>query len=680
MIDTLLQIQQAPNLTPMLSEDELNQLGERVVREYELDESSREEWLKRSERSMEIALQVQKEKSSPWPGAANVKYPLLTVAALQFHARAYPALAGDSVVKSKVTGKDPDGSKGRKADRIEKHMNYQLSEEMPEWEEQMDALLLALPIEGVEFKKTYFDPMKRRNVSEWVRPKDLVVNYGAKSLEDVPRITHLLTDVYPYQIKERQASGVYADVDLRLSSEDDEQEKPQEILEQHRFEDLDEDGVKEPYIVTVHKESHKVLRIKACFEPEGILVSDGIKTAPLFKRVGTETVINADPFASKLVAIRRSVYFTRYLFLPSPDGGFYGTGFGTLTGPLNEVIDTLTNQILDAGTLANMPMGLVSEGLKFSQTGSGSGELRFKPGEFKKVKAGGGNEIASQIYQFQFPGPSPVLFNLLGSLIEAVKDITSVKDIMTGESPANETATTTMARIEQGLKVFSAIYKRVYRALKTEFRLLKRLNAVYLEPVSYFVTVDSPEPLEVQILDYQGDDTDVQPVADPSVATTMQKMAKAQLGMSIAQGNPHVNGAEATKFLLEAAEMPENLFIAEPPPPPPDPRMAEVMAKVEKMSAETQKIQAEIAEMVQRLDLDKFKIDLDGFKATVEALSKLGPMMGGMSDPGGVGEMETAPGDEVVFPADQDLEGGIPPGALSELGEPVQDPGAEGFQ
>lgn len=619
-IQRLLQYSQAPNLCDYIDEEVLRKLGRKVCKDLETDEGSRVEWIKHSEKAMDMALQVVEGKSFPWEGASNVKTPLLTEAALQFHARAYPAIVqGNKIVKGKVTGADPDGAKSRRADRIAQHLNWQLTEEMPEWEEEVDKMLIALPVEGCEFKKVRFCPIDSRNRSEWIRPKHFVVNDSTKSLADCPRATHIV-EKYPHQIAEMQRAGTYREVDLRIGAEEQEQETLQEIYEQYRLEDFDGDGVKEPYIVTVHRTSQEVLRVKGNWEPTGIILTDGMTTFPAFERQGTQ-VIPSDRIetAQKLVCVKKEEYFVKYSMFPSPNGSFYDVGYGQLVTPLIESIDTIINQLIDAGTLANAPPFLIAEGLRILNSAGGSGNIRVKPGEGIKVKAGSASKIADMIYQFQFPGPSVVLFNMLGELIERVRAITSISDAMTGEAAgSNEPVGTTMARIEQGMKVFNAAYKRIYRSLGQEFRLLYRLNSIYLPPEQYFRVVDSEESIQIQITDYQGDDTDISPVADPSTATTAQRMGKAQLLMQV--GVP--NQGAAVKRVLEAGEIDGIEELMQPPEPPPDPKGLEIMAKIEKMAAETQKIQAEMAEMFQRLDLDRMKMDVEEFKAVTGAMSK----------------------------------------------------------
>lgn len=596
-VTNLFQIATVPNLVDQFY---TTKIGRDVVRLAKLDDDSREEWLKTSEEAMKLALQVAEQKTTPWPGASNVKYPLITVAALQFHARAYPAIiSGNKVVKPQITGEDPDGAKGRQGNRIANHMNYQLLEENEDWEPEMDGLLFALPIEGCEFKKSYFCPESGFNKSEWVRPENLIVHDKTKSLKTCPRITHRLY-FYPHEIDDKVRAGVWADVDLQISADDYEEETLQEFYEQHTFLDLDDDGFKEPYIVTVHKDSESVVRLRAGFYVEDIVVEFNGTTGPvggLMRAAGqkemTEEGLMQILSSAKLVKVPRIEMFTKYSFIPNPSGSFYDIGFGQLVGPLNNSVDTTINQLLDAGTLANRQAGFIHDGVSIDRQ---RGAVQFEVGEFKPIKVPSGRSIGDAVFQLKFNDPSMVLFNLLGTIIQASKDVTSVQDIMTGgPNPAGnrETATTSMIRIQEGVKVFSAIYKRIYRALKVELKKLFKLNSRYLQPQVYFTVVDSQEVMQTGLFDYQGDGTDVQPVADPQLATPILAMAKTQAIMGVIQ-HPLVSDEEVLKRFFEAHELPnpERLFVPqEQRQPQPDP---ELMLKAQIAASEHVKRQSEI--------------------------------------------------------------------------------------
>lgn len=571
------------NITNGMDEDDLDLIGKDVVEGYYRDLDSRSEWEDRLDDSLKLAAQVTEPKSFPWENAANVKYPLLTTAALQFASRAYPALVpGPNLVKGRVIGFDEDGSKMDKAIRIGKHMSYQLMEEMEDWEEDMDKLCIIIPIVGCAFKKTYYSVLKDQNISELVLAQDLVVDYYAKSLEDATRITHRLYFT-ERDIVERQLTGSYREVDLRpasapeddeahneingLSPSEDDEATPYTVLEQHGYLDLDDDGYAEPYIITVELESSKVLRIVPRFDAEGIY-NNG------------DQVVKIDPVH----------YFTKFSFIPNPDGGFYDIGFGTLLGPINNTIDSSINQLLDAGTLSNLPSGFLGRGIRLK-----AGNTRFTPGEWKFVNSTG-DDLRKGIVPLPVNAPDAVVFQLLGLMITSGERLSSTVDSMVGENPGqNQKATTTVAVLEQGMKVFSGIYKRLYRSLKKEVKKLYRLNGMFLPEEAYFIILDPSQEQAGQIGrgDYDKESADVIPSADPTVATEQQKLAKVQGLMELFQLGT-LNPIEVTRRVLEAEEQPGIEALMTLPPPQPDPEMIKAQDESERAWVELELRAAEL--------------------------------------------------------------------------------------
>jgi chaperonin GroES len=557
-----------PNIAEELDDSKLAEIGMKVVREYDIDKNSRADWESRMDRAMDLAMQVAEAKSFPWPNAANVKYPLLTTASIQFAARAYPAIVqGADVVRGKVVGRDPDGSKMDRAERIGQHMSYQLLDEMDGWEEDTDKLLHILPIVGCAFRKSYFDPALGRNCSELVSAKHLVVNYAAKSLERAPRITQVF-ELYPHEVTERMRSGVFLDVELGLPQGDDgDEDGAHEFLEQHRRLDLDEDGYGEPYCVTVHKDTGRVVRIYARYDATGVHV---------------------DNRTHKVVRVEQVDYYTKYSFIPSPDGGFYDTGFGSLLWDINETINSTMNRLLDAGTLANTGGGLIGKGIKIK-----GGPFRITPGEYRMVDNAG--PIAESIYPLPVPMPSSVLLELLSFLTDAGREVASVKDVLTGDNmSANVPATTTMAMVEQGLTSFTAIYKRIHRSLASELKKLYRLNRLYLPPETYFRVLDDEKAVAQS--DYEDESVDIKPVSDPTVITDQQRLSKAQYLMQF-MGDPLINQYELRKRVLEAARIESlDVLLPEPQPQQPDPlqeaTVALTLAEADKSTAQAVESQA----------------------------------------------------------------------------------------
>lgn len=556
---------QSPNIAAaMASEDDgktkLSGIASRVLDEYAIDLTSREDWITKNHSAMKLAMMVTEEKNYPFAKAANIKYPLIATAALQFNARSYPAIVTpDRVVKCKVRGKDPTGQKAARADRVSEHMSDQLLNEMPEWEADTDRLLIILPIEGSCFRKVWFDPSLRRNVSRLIKADNMVVNYWARSMEDAPRKTEKLS-LYPYEIQERILDGRFIEFDYSagngyVDSEDtDEQNKvdandesaPHLFLEQHRLLDLDEDGYPEPYIVTVHKASEQVCRIVANYSAETVTFTQD----------------------RRIAAIRPESYFVHYQFMPNPDGGFYGLGLGWLLTATNETINSTLNMMMDAGHLASIQGGLISSVLGLREK-----KIELKMGEWRVVNTS--MPLNQAVMPITYPGPSPVLFQLLGLMIEAGKELASTKDVLTGDTPATAPVGTTLALIEQGLQVFTSIYKRVHRTLKFEFQIIGRLNGQHITPEEYanFFDEQGVDPQK----DYDPNDMDILPVSDPQSVTKMQKLAKAQLVLEASKEAPFVDKMEAMKRFFEAADV-EDIEKLIPPPQPPDPEI-EALAK-----------------------------------------------------------------------------------------------------
>lgn len=554
------------NIADKLSADALIKIGTDIVDGYQADEASRKEWKENLEEWTKTALQIADKKTFPWQNASNIKFPLLSTAAMQFAARAYPTLvpADGKIVKCRIVGSDLDGEKTKRAVRISKHMSYQVMEEMEEWDEQMDRLLITLPIAGTVFKKTYFDPEKQRNVSLLVMPKDLCVNYYAKSLEDCERKTEI-HEFSKRKVEEKMRLGVYRTVKLGEPAVDSQQPStsnpsgtvppeddsttPYIILEQHCFLDLDEDGYPEPYVVIVEKESREVLRIAARFNTEGVKVDE----------------------KGKVISITPDEYYTKYSFFPNPDGGFYDIGFGRLLGPINASVDTIINQLTDAGTLSNLQSGFIGKGLRIKM-----GDTKFTPGEWKAVNATG-SDIKSQIFPLPVREPSEVLFKLLGLLNQSAKELASVAEIFVGKMPGQNTpATTTMASIEQGMKLFTAVYKRVYRSLAKEFQKIYKLNRVYLDPQVELDILDEP----IQQSDYLGNEKDVIPAADPSAASAQERVQKAQQLMQLL-GLGTINPMVVTQRMLEALEEPAPEQLMQQPQPQPDPKAEALKMKAQ---------------------------------------------------------------------------------------------------
>ena len=637
------------NIAGELTEDIRSQIAARVIDEYTIDKSSRADWENEARLAMEAVLQKAEVKNYPFQHASNIKYPILTSAALQFGARSYPAMVpGDRIVKVKVVGPDPMGLKQARADRVSLHMSYQLTKQMDGWEDETDMMCHQLPVLGDGFKKIYRDVENGRNCSDFVSAMNVVVNQNTKSLRDVPRITHEI-ELYPYQIEERIRGETFLDFEYGSSGGTggipkpdgttdslNDTDAPHVFLEQHRFEDLDGDGLREPWIFTVHKDSGKCVRVVANYNLDKARVrDDGV-----------------------IVRIPRRDYFVHFPFLPDPNGGFYGIGFGRLLRAIGEATNTALNQIFDAAHLQNAGGGFLGSGMNLKKA-----EMRIAMNEWKQLNVPGKN-IRDAIVPHNFPGPSPVLFQILGLLIDAGKSISNVQDILTGEASAQTMQPTTLlALIEQGLKVFTSIIKRLFRSMAREFAMLYELNRRYPDEEEYQEVIDwSPSPQVLQAVeafkqeqqqammgrnggppmqdgapvppggdamsggapgvtggaaaaqpgagsggggapqelppqlavhlerptmagDYEYENCDIVPIADPSQVTDMQKMAKAQI-IEANMGHPNMNKEKGLRRILTAASIEEVDELIVPTPEGPDPmQAAELESKVMKNKA-----------------------------------------------------------------------------------------------
>ena len=554
------------NIASDLDEDLRNKIAEKVVRGYEIDLASRAEWEKKAEEGLKIARQVTETKNYPFKNAANVKYPLIAISAINFAARVYPQIIqGSDIIKAQIVGKVTPEKEAR-AKRVSQHMSFQHLEQMTEWESDTDQLLTSLPCVGMHFRKSFYDPLLKRNRSLGIQALDFVVNQSIKDLDSARRATEKIY-LYKNDVIERERDGMYLEKVSEVMDTNDDENKSELFLEQHTWLDLDEDGYDEPYIVTVHKEQRKLARITARYDEEGIELND----------------------KGKIKRIIPVQYYTDYGFLPDPGSGFYKLGFSHLLGPINESISTVINQLLDAGHRANTNNGFIAQGIRIK-----GGKLTFEPNEWKVVDCPGA-VLKDGIVHLPTNEPSTVLFQLLGLLIETGKTLSSVSETMTGEMPGQNTpATTVLAMIEQGMKVFSSIYKRVYRSLKSEYKKIYRLNRLYMDEVEYIRVLDDTQAVFQK--DYDLDDLDIVPTADPTISSEAQRLARARAVLDSSQFNPCPSGRiEGYRYYLEAIGVPNmdkllpaNEVQSALQSPPPDPKMVQVQAQVIQMQEQSE--------------------------------------------------------------------------------------------
>jgi chaperonin GroES len=569
-IEFLKAIASAENLAGEIDTTKLTTIGHDVLNEYEIDLKSMQDWLDRMEKALNLAQMVKKQKTYPFQDASNVIFPLVTSSALQYNARAYPAIvpSGD-VMQCQVHGDDKDGSKAARGQRVSTYASFQLKKTGGEWERDTDSMLMQLPIVGTMFRKMWYDPAADRIRSRIILPGDFVVNNAAQSLETAPRGTEVLR-ILPHDIETRIRSGWFIDFDYEEHAED--KAKPVKFLEQHRRIDLDDDGYPEPYVVTIHEETKKVVRLVAAFDLEDANVSQ----------------------KGEILQIDTSPYYVHYEFMPSIDGGFFGTGLGLLLGDISDTINTTINQIIDAGHFQSLGGGFIGA-RDFRIKG---GALRLSPGEWKSVNVHGA-AIRESMVPLNPAGPSPVLFQMLGMLIDSGREIASVQDVMTGDvQRQNMPVGTTLALIEQGMMVFTASYKRIYRSLADEFALLAKLNQKYLDPRKYMEFHD--EQVDPKV-DFDLEDMDITPVADPRAVTSMQSMGRAQALLDLADKGLVDRGA-VTLRVLEAMNI-DDIEALMPQPDPMQQAMQEAQMEMTILDIDLKK--AEITRMLAQAEKDQ---------------------------------------------------------------------------
>lgn len=606
--DILIDFYQSDNICEYLSDQELAKIGEKCVKYYNIDKQSRSEWDEQYKEILKIAKQVKEDVSYPWAKAANVKMPLIPVAVINFASRLYSeVLNGNDVIKTQVEGDDPQGQLSQIAQHIQHYMTYQLLVETDTWESETDKLFNIVGLAGTAFKKTYYDPICKLNRSETCSPDEIFIHQNSKSAEEARRITHVIHK-HNNDIIELQRAGYYREVSLHSLGEikDDnlENEKEHVLLEQHCWLDLDGDGYQEPYIVIVHEQSRQVLSIQARYDTDGIhFVTD---------KAGKET--------KEISYIDPVHYFTDFHCIPSPDGKFYSIGLGTILYAINAASNSLTNQMLDAGTLANLPYGLIGKGLRLK-----GGIQTFTPGEFKVAEGASGDDLKKGIYEFQFQGPSQVLLSLLELLLTSGKELAAISDTMLGAAPnTNTPATSTLATLQQGLMTYGAIQKRIFRSLKKEFDKLFRLNSLYLDSSTY---QKDGVVFHVSKEMFNSSNITVKPVADPNQSSDAQKLLKAQAIMTFAQTLPNTLQPAwvANEFLSALKYTQTEIQAALPPKPapnaPPPLDQQELQAKIEHMKEETkhtavksQVLQADTQLKGKSVDIDQQKVHLDAIK------------------------------------------------------------------
>lgn len=649
----------SPNIAKELSDSYLAKLGSDVCTNYAADKSTRLQWEQKSETAIKLALQVTEMKSFPWTNCSNVKFPMITIAALQFLARVSILTKGPQLVKCVTPGKDPTGEYSAKAERVSRHMSYQLLEEDTNWLDDNEKAQFSASIVGCAFKKTYFDPTAGHNISMHVPASDFVVDYWTRNLDSCNRATHLLR-LTCNDIKERERMGVYLEMDSAYSGSlpdvdllttvsnttqglavpGDTGIDMYEILEQHCWLDLDGDDYQEPYIVFVRKDTGQVLRIVARYFDTGDVIrqndllirqlradaQDAVDLPEQAAKYNAKIQELQDSGRNKIIRIVPMQYFTKIPFIPAQDGGFYDYGLGTMLGPLNESVNSITNQLIDNGTMQNTAGGFLGRGVKIK-----GGKTSFDPFEWKAVDSTG-DDLRKNIVPLPVGQPSAVLFQLLGMLIDYGERISGATDIMSGKSPGQNTpAETSRNTIEQGMKVFSGIYGRMYRAFRREIKKIQVLNGIYLESQTNYIDLTTGDGAIIAKDDYHFSALSARPGADPTVVSEVQRQQKAEMVSMRAASNPGYNRYLTEKNLLEAYDIQDIDSIFPDPtsdramPAPTDPKMELEKARLQFEQAQFDaEMQLAIAKFQSEIELTNAKIDNLQAQATLALASAEG--------------------------------------------------------
>jgi hypothetical protein len=569
------------NLAEDISEEVLQRMSNQLLDDYKKDRVSRKDWETSYTNNLDLLGIRHVEMTRPFKGSASVTHPLLSEAVTQFQAQAYKELLpSQGPVRTRVLGME-DEQKVNQAQRVQDFMNYMITEEMEEYTPEFDQLLFYLALAGSAFKKVYYDEVMQRAVSKFIPAEDLVVPYYATDLMDCERITHVIK-MGENEILKKQASGFYRDVELKPTSSGptEIEKKYQElegvtpssdkqysfsILEMHvdlnleEFEMQDtEKAVKIPYIVTIDEGSGEVLSIYRNYD-----MMDETK--------------------------KRKEYFVHFKFLPGL--GFYGFGLTHMIGGLSRTATQSLRQLLDAGTLSNLPAGFKSRGLRIRDD-----DQPFQPGEFRDVDAPGGN-IKDQFQILPFKEPSATLYQLMGFVVDAGQKFAAITNMDTGNDLQNRAVGTTVSLLERGSRVMSAIHKRCYYSMRREFRLLAKVFGTYLPPIYPYSVYGADQAVKQTDFD---DRVDVIPVADPNIMSMTQRVTLANENLKIAMSNPMMhNLREAYRRVYEAlgTQDIDQLLIPQEKPMPKDPATENMEAIMQKplRAFPTQDHQAHIA-------------------------------------------------------------------------------------
>jgi len=552
------------NLAEHLPEDILGELGSELFENYQDYKNSRKEWERTYREGLDLLGFKYDQRTEPFQGASGATHPVLAEAVTQFQALAYKELLpAEGPVRTQILGLSTP-EKEQQSLRVKNFMNYQIMDQMKEYEPEFDQMLFYLPLAGSSFKKVYYDEILGRAVSKFVPAEDLIVPYSATSLDDAESIIHVVK-ISENEMRKQQVAGFYRDIELKpgdaQESEVTQKERELEgqtksrnedifnLLECHvnldleGFEDMGQDGeptgIKLPYIVTIEENSREILSIRRNYE------------------VG-------DPKKTKIQ------YFVHFKFLPGL--GFYGFGLIHMIGGLSRTATAALRQLLDAGTLSNLPAGFKQRGIRIRDDAQS-----IQPGEFRDVDAPGGN-IRDAFMMLPFKEPSQTLLALMGVVVQAGQRFASIADLQVGEGNQQAAVGTTVALLERGSRTMSAIHKRIYAALRSEFKLLARVFKLYLPQEYPYDVVGGQKTIKQSDFD---DRVDILPVADPNIFSQTQRISLAQTEMQLAASNPAIhNQYEVYRNMYEALGVKDidKILIRPQPPQPKDPALEHIDA------------------------------------------------------------------------------------------------------
>ena len=555
------------NLADILPETTLDPLGSKLRGDYQDYKSSRKDWESSYINGLDLLGFKYDNRNEPFQGASGATHPVLAEAVTQFQALAYKELLpSDGPVRTQILGVSSP-QKEQQSQRVKDFMNYQILDQMKEYEPEFDQMLFHLPLAGSTFKKVYYDDLLGRAVSKFVPADDLVVPYTATSLDDAESVIHVIK-ISENDLRKQQVNGFYSDIELSkpsdVSDADKITDKERELegvsktskaenlytllechvnLDLEGFEDVGQDGepteIKLPYVVTIEEGSQKVLSVRRNFAPN-------------------------DPLKAKIQ------YFVHFKFLPGL--GFYGFGLIHMIGGLSRTATAALRQLLDAGTLSNLPAGFKQRGVRVKDDAT-----PIQPGEFKDVDTPGGNLKDAFVF-LPYKEPSATLLQLMGIVVQAGQRFASIADMQVGDGNQQAAVGTTVALLERGSRVMSAIHKRLYVGLKSEFKLLAKVFSTYLPPEYPYDVVGGQKNIKVADFD---DKVDVLPVADPNIFSMSQRISLAQTGLQLAMSNPQIHNLYmAFRKMYEALGIKDIDRILPPPPPkaPKDPSLEHIDA------------------------------------------------------------------------------------------------------